>query len=60
MRKLWQSRLWQDENGSTVTEYALLASLIAVALGSTFLALGAEMSTKYEHVETNYVAANKH
>lgn len=50
--------LLRDNSGATAVEYAALASLIAVALGGAFLAVGNEVSTKFDTVETEYSAAN--
>lgn len=52
-------KLWSADDGSTVTEYALIASLIAVALGSTIMALGEGVDSHYDDVETQYSAANQ-
>lgn len=46
-----------SQRGSTVTEYALVASLIAVALGSSIMALGDGVESQYDYVEDEYAAA---
>ena len=51
--------LHASQDGATVIEYALIASLIAVALGSTILALGTGVESHYNTVETEYAAANQ-
>lgn len=48
---------WLDESGATVIEYALVASLISVAIVSTLHALGAEMVTMYGKVQAVMSAA---
>lgn len=36
LKKLIQLRLWADERGQDMVEYALLAGFITVAVGATF------------------------
>ena len=50
--------LIRDEAGSTVSEYAFIASLVAVSIIGAALSLGNEVSTKYDTVQTQYEAAN--
>lgn len=52
------SRLRCCEAGSTATEYALLASLIAAALAGAIGALGSGVEAHYSGVETKYSEAN--
>ena len=42
--------LWQDESGVTAIEYALLASLIAVAIMGAVLALGGTVKLMWDRV----------
>lgn len=58
-RALAPKSLAKCERGATAIEYALVAALIAVALSSSFLTLGTEVSTYYGDVETEYAAANQ-
>lgn len=58
MLRNFSIRFFNEVAGSTVTEFALIASLIAVALGSSFLALGNEVEGRYDMVETRYRAVN--
>ncbi len=51
--------LRKSEEGATVIEFALIASLIAVALGSTIMALGASVESHYDTVETKYSDSNR-
>jgi len=51
--------LARDQRGATAIEYGLIAALIAVALSSSFLALGTEVGTYYDDVETSYAEANQ-
>ncbi len=51
-------RLQADCTGSTATEYALIASLIAVAAASAIVSLGNEVSTTYTHINTELDTAN--
>lgn len=45
--------LFADASGTTATEYALIASLIAVAAASAFASLGNELGTTYGTIETS-------
>lgn len=50
--------LLRDDSGSTATEYALIAALIAVAGASAFVGLGNELGTTYDQIGTEVAAAN--
>lgn len=52
-------RIMDDQAGATAIEYALVASLIAMSLVSTFLALGGSVTGYYETVANDYLAANQ-
>ncbi len=41
-----------DQEGATAIEYALIASLIAVGIVTSILALGNEVQTNFEQAET--------
>jgi pilus assembly protein Flp/PilA len=49
--------LLQDESGVTAIEYALLGSLIAVAIVTAVTAVGLNLSALYEMVRDEVVAA---
>jgi Flp pilus assembly pilin Flp len=38
------TRFWQDESGSTITEYALLGGFVSVALIVAFSAIGSKVN----------------
>lgn len=50
---------WRDQSGATAIEYALIASLIAVAAASSISALGNNVETHYEEIETAVGYAQK-
>lgn len=45
-------RLWQDEEGPTAVEYALMVALIAVVIITAVGALGTQVQTTFESVTT--------
>ena len=45
-----QARFASDERGAAAVEYALLVSLIAVAIVATVLALGGQLSDTFDTV----------
>ena len=47
------ARFLEDESGATAVEYALLASLIAMAIISGATALGTALSARYQAVATS-------
>jgi pilus assembly protein Flp/PilA len=51
MRKL-MSRLLHDENGVTAIEYALIGTLISLAIFSAAVAVGSHLSTTFNTVAT--------
>ena len=46
-------RLWQDESGQDLTEYALLLVLIALVCVVTIKTLGQAISNVYTNASTN-------
>ncbi len=46
-------RLWQDETGQDLTEYALLLVLIALVCVVTIQSLGQAISNVYTNASTN-------
>lgn len=43
---------WNDEEGATAIEYGLIAGLIAVAIITTLTALGGNLNTLFEYIDT--------
>ncbi|GAB2803822.1 hypothetical protein GCM10027276_00360 [Comamonas piscis] len=43
---------WNDEEGATAIEYGLIAGLIAVAIITTLTALGGNLNTLFEMIDT--------
>jgi len=52
MKKLL-ARFVKDESGATAVEYALLASLIAIAIIGGATALGGAINTKFQAIATS-------
>jgi pilus assembly protein Flp/PilA len=46
-------KLWQDESGQDLTEYALLIVLVALAAVASMKALATAISTVYSNAATN-------
>ncbi len=46
-------RFTTDENGATAIEYALIASLIAVAIVGVLVTLGPALSTVFSNVQAS-------
>ncbi|MBI1199926.1 MAG: Flp family type IVb pilin [Phenylobacterium sp.] len=46
------TRFLKDESGATAIEYGLIAALIAVVLVGTLQALGGQLKTTFESVQT--------
>ncbi|GEM_PF-2673421 len=44
-------RISRDERGIAATEYALIASLIAVAAAGAFASLGSEVGSHYDGID---------
>ncbi len=45
-----QARIDMDDRGAAAVEYALLVSLIAVAIVATVLALGGQLSSTFDSI----------
>ncbi len=56
-RHIWADIL-ADTTATTATEYALIASLIAVAASTAIVSLGEEVGTTYDTVNTELATAN--
>ncbi len=52
------NKLFRDEAGATAIEYGLIAALIAVAIMTAVTALGDELVTTFETIETGLSTAN--
>jgi pilus assembly protein Flp/PilA len=50
------TRLWQDESGQDLTEYALLIVLVALAAVASMKALATAISTVYSTAASNLTA----
>lgn len=59
MKKLLKIRLWCDENGQDLIEYALLAGFVAVAAGAVLPGVSGSVSKIFSKVQSalqNYAA----
>jgi Flp pilus assembly pilin Flp len=45
IRTLWRTRLWKDEKGQDLVEYALLAGFITVAVAAAFPPMNSGINT---------------
>jgi pilus assembly protein Flp/PilA len=57
MWKKLARRLWQEESGQDLTEYALLLVLIALAATAAMQGLATAISTAYNNAATNLTGA---
>lgn len=54
-----QTKIWKDNQGQDLIEYALLAGFVALAAGATFPSIAANISTIFSRVNSVLsVAAN--
>lgn len=44
----WMKTFWMDEQGATAIEYALVASLISIAIAGTLYQIGPLLVAKYQ------------
>ena len=52
------SRLWNEEDGQDMIEYALLAAFLAVAVGAISPSVATDICTMFSRVATVLTAAN--
>lgn len=57
LQRLASRRLWGDERGQDLVEYALLAGLVAVSTGLFAPSLSASMGTVYSKLASKLVEA---
>jgi len=50
LNQIFGSRLWKDQRGQDLIEYALLVGFVAVAAGAVMPTLATEFSTIYSRV----------
>lgn len=50
-------KLWQDEEGQDLTEYALLLVLVSLVAIATMQTLGSSISTVFANAASNLVSA---
>ena len=53
----WLLAFHQDQEAATAVEYAIMLSLILMAVFATVAALGSNLSTKYVNIESQIQAA---
>lgn len=52
------SRLMRDEGGATAIEYGLIAALISVVIIAAITAVGTQLSTVFNTIQTDLGTAN--
>lgn len=52
----WIKSLWQDEEGATMVEYALMLALIAIVAILVVTALGGKVAQTFDHAQTQLPA----
>jgi Flp pilus assembly pilin Flp len=57
LQRITTRRLWDDERGQDLVEYALLAGLVAVTTGLFAPSLSAGMGTVYSKIASKLVEA---
>ena len=50
--KSLMKKIWQDDDGATAVEYALMVALIAVAIIVAVRSVGTSVSAKFDEVGT--------
>ena len=58
VRSVWRLRIWIDDSGQDLVEYALLAGFVAVAAGVFIPNVSASMSTIYSRLASKLVEGN--
>jgi Flp pilus assembly pilin Flp len=53
----WLTRFLKEENAATAVEYAVMLSLILMAVFATVAAMGQALGAKYTNIETQINAA---
>ncbi|HXZ01672.1 MAG TPA: Flp family type IVb pilin [Stellaceae bacterium] len=52
------SKLMRDESGATAIEYGLIAALISVVIIAAITAVGTQLSTTFNTIQTDLGTAN--
>ena len=55
---LWKARLWKDNRGQDLIEYALMAGFVAVAAGAIMPGIATSISTIFSKVASVMTAAS--
>ena len=50
IRNLWQDKLWQDEQGQDIAEYAVMLAVILVIVVGTVRLIGANSNNVFSQV----------
>ena len=58
MNLLWKARLWNDNRGQDLIEYALMAGFVAVAAGAIMPGIATSISTIFSKVASVMTAAS--
>jgi Flp pilus assembly pilin Flp len=52
----WLTRFYKDDSAATAVEYAVMLSLILMAVFATVAALGQNLTNKYTNIEAQITA----
>ena len=50
MKHIWRLRIWQDQKGQDLIEYALMAGFVAVAAGAVMPGVATSISTIFSKI----------
>ena len=53
VKHIWQLRIWRDERGQDLIEYALMAGFVAVAAGAIMPGVATSISTIFSEVSSS-------
>ena len=52
MKHIWRLRIWQDQKGQDLIEYALMAGFVAVAAGAVMPGVATSISTIFSKISS--------
>ena len=54
---IWKLRIWKDDSGQDLIEYALMAGFVAVAAGAIMPGVSTSISTIFSKISSSMAAA---
>lgn len=57
IRLIWKLKIWKDNHGQDLIEYALMAGFVAIAAGATMPAVASNVSKIFSKVSSVMTAA---